>query len=421
MRLSHTYSSDNTISGEKCYMVDEALYKDILLAVAARKQNECTLSSASEKLEQHLGLIEDSHKRVIQRENEAIEQFVEGITLSQEKIRAEHTARMRTVMAEIRTLKDSLASSAEMDQDSQEVQRLRFQVAQYEGIIPVYQSRLKDTEEQNKRLDDERTHLTKNIERLRQKLNKAESLVFSMGTPESIRQREPGVPVRGSSAELFPRLFPPSSRSDQNKVGAADGTVPKPIEPVDLSVSPPEPKDAIMETSTAPVVTSAAPVIKLTFKEVISSVQKQNNVNKEIARASEQPTPPKLITLSNPGSRTVDTMGKRTRSLGAVASEPAQKKPPQNSYESLRERVALSSDQLRVRNLDREKEVEEEVKKSCQNIQWTRGPLPKDIDHWFYDLRTAGTIPPASLVAASRAIYGHQMEERSWRGLLSIP
>jgi hypothetical protein len=65
MRLSHTYSSSNTISGEKCYMVDEALYKDILLAVAARKQNENTLSSASEKLEQHLVQIEDSHKRII--------------------------------------------------------------------------------------------------------------------------------------------------------------------------------------------------------------------------------------------------------------------------------------------------------------------------------------------------------------------
>jgi hypothetical protein len=47
MRLSHSYSSDNTISGEKCYMVDEALYKDILLAVAARKQNESTLPAKS--------------------------------------------------------------------------------------------------------------------------------------------------------------------------------------------------------------------------------------------------------------------------------------------------------------------------------------------------------------------------------------
>jgi hypothetical protein len=106
MRLSHSYSSDNAISGEKCYMVDEALYKDILLAVAARKQNESTLSSASEKLEQHLGRIEGSHNRVIQRENDAIEQFVAGITLSQAKIREGHTARMKVVMADIRTLKD---------------------------------------------------------------------------------------------------------------------------------------------------------------------------------------------------------------------------------------------------------------------------------------------------------------------------
>ena len=124
-----------------------------------------------------------------------------------------------------------------------------------------------------------------------------------------------------------------------------------------------------METGTAPVVTSAAPVIKLTFKEVIASVQKQNNVNKEVARTSEPPTPPKLITLSNPGSRKEDTVGKRTRSLGTFASEPAQKKPPQNSLDILRERVALSADQLRARNLDKEKEVEEEVKRSCQNIQ----------------------------------------------------
>jgi hypothetical protein len=55
MNLSHTYSSDNTISGEKCYMIDEALYKNILLAVAeARKQNELALTIASAKLEQHM-------------------------------------------------------------------------------------------------------------------------------------------------------------------------------------------------------------------------------------------------------------------------------------------------------------------------------------------------------------------------------
>ena len=97
-----------------------------------------------------------------------------------------------------------------------------------------------------------------------------------MGTPEAIRQREPVMPVMGSSAELFPRLFPPRSQNDQNKVGATDGPVQNLGEPVDLSVSPPEPGDTTMETS-------AAPVIKLSFKEVISSVQRQNNMN-QLAR-----------------------------------------------------------------------------------------------------------------------------------------
>jgi hypothetical protein len=366
--------------------------------VAARKQNECTLSSASEKLEQHLGLIEDSHKRVIQRENDAIEQFVEGITLSQEKIRAEHTARMGTVMAEIRTLKDSLASSTELDQNSQEVQRLRFQVAQYEGIVPVYQSRLKDTEEQNKRLDEERAELTKNIKQLRQKLNKAEALVFSMGTPEAIRQRGP---VIGSSAHLFPRLFPPSSHDDQNNVGVHDVIGRNLVEPVDWSISPTEPEDAVMETRTAPA-------IKLTFKEIISSGQKQVKAEKNMewsAGTSGQPTPPRVISLSTLGGKNEDTVGKRTRSLGTVGSEPAQKKPPQNSLASNHtssEPFQTKVQELRARDQDKEKEVEDKVRKSCQNIQWVRGPLPSNIDHWFYDLREAGTVPPASLVAASR-------------------
>jgi hypothetical protein len=163
MRLSHSYSSDNTISREKCYMVDEALYKDILLAVAARTQNESTLASASEKLEQHLVQIEDSHKRIIQRENVVIEQFVAEVALSQEKIKLGHTARMQAVMSDIRPLRNSMASASELDQNSQEMKRLRFQVAQYENILPVYQSRLKDAEDLNRKSDDEKTELGKNI------------------------------------------------------------------------------------------------------------------------------------------------------------------------------------------------------------------------------------------------------------------
>jgi hypothetical protein len=52
LTLGDAYSSVNTHTGEKCYMVDGALYKDILLAVAARKQNERSLATAAEKLEQ---------------------------------------------------------------------------------------------------------------------------------------------------------------------------------------------------------------------------------------------------------------------------------------------------------------------------------------------------------------------------------
>ncbi len=230
-----------------------------------------------------------------------------------------------------------------------------------------------------------------------------------MGTPEAIRQRGP---VMGTSAELFPRLFSSSSQEDHNKVGAPEGAAQNSVEPVDLSVSPTEPGDTVMETSTTPV-------IKLSFKEIISSVQKQNKTTKNIggsAGTSEQPTPPRLITLiSNLGNKNEDTMGKRTRSLGTAANEPAHKKPPQkslapgpNSEPPREESLAI-----RTRNQDKEKEVEDEVKKSCQNIQWTRGPLPKNIDHWFYDLRNAGTVPITSESCCCVENDGAQMERCS--------
>jgi hypothetical protein len=153
--------------------------------------------------------------------------------------------------------------------------------------------------------------------------------------------------------------------------------------------------------------TSTAPVIKLSFKEIISSVQKQDKAIRNIegsAGTSEQPTPPRLITLSTLGNKNEDTVGKRARSMGTMFNEPAQKKPPQNSlaFDHASEPAQDTLLTIRTRNQDKEKEIEEEVRRSCQNIQWTRGSLPRNIDHWFYDLRNAGTVPPASLVAASR-------------------
>jgi hypothetical protein len=56
----------------------------------------------------------------------------------------------------------------------------------------------------------------------------------------------------------------------------------------------------------------------------------------------------------------------------------------------------------RIRNQEKEEAIQEEVRRSAQNVRWTKGILPSNIDHWFYDLRQAGAVPPASLVAASR-------------------
>jgi hypothetical protein len=47
-----------------------------------------------------------------------------------------------------------------------------------------------------------------------------------------------------------------------------------------------------------------------------------------VVAEEQQPPLPRLITLSTLGSKNEDAPGKRTRSLGTVANEPAQKKPP---------------------------------------------------------------------------------------------
>ena len=55
-----------------------------------------------------------------------------------------------------------------------------------------------------------------------------------------------------------------------------------------------------------------------------------------------------------------------------------------------------------ARNQEKEEAIQEEVRKSAQNVRWVKGPLPASLDHWFYDLRNVNTEPPASLIVASR-------------------
>ncbi len=104
MRLSHSYSTSHTISGETCYVVDKALYENILLAVAARKQNEQMITRVVNKMQEHVGQIESSCDRVTTRENEAVEDFVQVLSNAQLLFKSRHRERMETVLKEMRDM-----------------------------------------------------------------------------------------------------------------------------------------------------------------------------------------------------------------------------------------------------------------------------------------------------------------------------
>jgi hypothetical protein len=113
VNLGNAYSSTNTLTGEKCYMVDEPLYRDILLAVAARKQNERSLATAASKLEQHIEEIGHSNERIMKGESDLLDKMSRRINRSFEQFREEHNTRMKNVMNDIREINASMVVSAE--------------------------------------------------------------------------------------------------------------------------------------------------------------------------------------------------------------------------------------------------------------------------------------------------------------------
>ncbi len=66
-------------------------------------------------------------------------------------------------MADIVAFKNTMITSSEQGRDSQEMQQLKFQVSQYENILPVYQFRLKDTEDLNKKLGEDKWNLLRTL------------------------------------------------------------------------------------------------------------------------------------------------------------------------------------------------------------------------------------------------------------------
>jgi chromosome segregation ATPase len=174
-------------------MVDEALYKDILLAVAARNQNQQILLAAAEQLESHISQIEDSHERISEREKLSIGSFVRVLTNTHSQLSAGHQARMKKVMEDINALKALMESAAGPSETMDEIQQLRHQVARYESVLPVYAARLRDTESMNEKLNKEKQELSKSIEQMKERLSRAESIVFSIATPEANKKMDPPI------------------------------------------------------------------------------------------------------------------------------------------------------------------------------------------------------------------------------------
>ena len=354
-------------------------------------------------------------------------------------LRDEHNTRMKNVMADIRALSDSITVSAEHGAVSDEMQRLRHQVERYDQIFPIRQAQVKELEQMNKKLRADLLEEKYRNERMRARLDKAESLAISLGTPDLGKKRraagslerddersegatssDDGEEESDGDEEEDGSSERSSSSSHSGEEGGEQEQQQQPdqvMEPaIDLSVSPTDPVEDGKETS-------AAPANRLSFKQALEISKKNRSQSAAVStKAKTDPVPShrKMITLSSLGTKRDDSANKRTRTAleptndqeQPVSKKPPQnndreqpvsKKPPQNNDPTPNRQVGSEvAPRRRSRNLEKEESIQEEVKRSAQNVRWTKGPLPSNIDHWFYDLREAGTVPPPSLVAASR-------------------
>ena len=173
----------------------------------------------------------------------------------------------------------------------------------------------------------------------------------------------------------------------------------------------------------------AAPVNGTSYREALKTPKEQHTRDATTTTSSGTEAAPatiKLLTLSS--RKQGDSDNKRTRAEQLNdQDQPSNKRPPsaistvintaQNMMLAARElpTTGARSDAARsavqhvtssgsARDQEKEEAIQEEVRKSAQNVRWVKGPLPTNIDHWFYDLRNAGTEPPPSLVSASRNI-----------------
>ena len=350
MRLSHSYSTSHTISGETCYLVDKALYEHVLLAVAARKQNEQMVSDVASKMQEHIGHMESSCIRVAARENEAVEGFVQILSNAQLLFKSKHRERMEAVLKEIKDVQEALSSSLEDKGIRDEMQRLKHQVEQYELVIPIYKAQLEEANLASVRLGRENQEQKLSLSRVESRLVHAESLILKgIVTQETPKHQSSAAPVNEEEQGV-------RQNGLQSKQPAASV--------VNLVDSSPEQSG-------------------------------DQSMDADAEDKTTAPSPAKMISLVTTANKPEEVSGKRSRSQGnAVADreQPSAKRPSQMDS-TLEQQPAR-----RGRNPEKEREIETEVLQSYQRIKWTHG---YDQDHWFCDLRNVFK-PPEQLVAASR-------------------
>ncbi len=154
-------------------------------------------------------------------------------------------------------------------------------------MIPIYLVKIKDAEDSNQKLLQENREFTRDIGHLRNRLNRAESLVCSMGTPESIRKRDtsngqerrregaptPDGDLERNGDEQGHSSSSTSSEDERTGAGTQQGTEPDASVPIDLSVSPTE------LTGNDKGTDLPLPAAKSSFKEALVSLQDQPSLD----------------------------------------------------------------------------------------------------------------------------------------------
>jgi hypothetical protein len=376
---------------------------------------------ATERLEQHIEQIEHSNERVMQGERDALENMTRRMNQSFNEMRDEQHARMRNVMADIRALNDSMVASAEHGTNSDTMQQLKVQVERYEEILPICQAQVKDMKQQNKKLRADLLGERHRNEQMKIRLDKAEALAIRLGTPNTNKRSRTDGSDHGSSSsndedednsedeDEHEQSERSSSSSEDEQGGAKEQQRTDQIMEIsdDSNAPDADPKRSDEDKR-------AAPANRASYREALK-IPKEKHARDAIMTTSSgteaAPAPTKLLILSS--NKKGDSDNKRTRfaaEQSSVQEQRSNKRSPSGgelSTTSSRSDAARSTVQHVAsagggRNQEKEEAIQEEVRNSAVAVRWVKGPLPANLDHWFYDLRDSGTEPPASLISASR-------------------